>query len=130
MDGHHPSEKLIAECYDRLARGDMAGVIAMCDKSMVYKCFGSSLISGTFDNATIGNHMGQVMQLCNGTFKQSVMGTVANDYGGMSLVNSYFERNGQPIELRTMHIWKINEGKFVSWEEYPGSETEFNRAWA
>ena len=32
----HPKEILLAELYNRFAQGDMSGVIAMCDESMVY----------------------------------------------------------------------------------------------
>ena len=51
----HPSEKLLAELYARFAQGDIAGVTAMCDDSMVYRVPGSVPTSGTYSNATFGD---------------------------------------------------------------------------
>jgi hypothetical protein len=31
----YPSERLLKELYERFAHGDIEGVIAMCDESMV-----------------------------------------------------------------------------------------------
>jgi ketosteroid isomerase-like protein len=47
----------------------------------------------------------------------------------LSFINS-LERNGKQIEYRTSHRWTIRNGKFIAWEEYPGSEAEFNGAWS
>ena len=126
----HPNEKLIRECYACFARGDLAGMIALCDESMVYKTHGASAISGTFDNATIGVHINLVVKLCKGTLKQTVVDVVANNDHGMSLISNSIDSNGKPVEFRTIHIWRIKNGKLISWDEYPGSEDEFNRAWS
>jgi len=126
----HPNEILLAELYDRFARGDMAGVITMCDESMVYKVPGSVPTSGTYNNATFGDMVKKAMEIANGTFKETAIDIIANDYHGIVLLNHSLERNGKLIEYRTTHRYKIHNGKFVSWEEYPGSESEFNEAWA
>lgn len=126
----HPNETLLRECYARLARGDVKGMIAMCDDCMIYKSHGSAAISGTFDNDTILDHMGDVMRRCKRTLAQTPVDIVANDYHAMALINNYLEIKGVPTELRTIHIWKIRDGMFISCEEYPGSEAEFARAWA
>lgn len=89
----------------------------MCDKSMVYRCHGSSPVSGTFDNATIGDHFAQAMKLCNGTLKIEGVQIVANDDADVAIVDFSFERNSEAMGLRATRIWKIREGKFVSWEE-------------
>jgi ketosteroid isomerase-like protein len=126
----HPNEKLLRECYARLAIGDLKGMIAMCDDSMVFKSHGATPISGTFDNDTISDHIAEVMHHCSGSLKQAPVDIVANDYQAMALINNYLEIKGVALELRTIHIWKICDGKFISWEEYPGSDAEFIRAWS
>jgi ketosteroid isomerase-like protein len=128
--GQNQNERLIAECYERIARGDIAGLIAMCDDSVVFTCHGSSAISGTFTIATIEAHFAKVLQLCNGKFKQEIIETAANDDRGIVLLNAYIERGGKDLVFRTIHVWKIRKGKFTSWEEYPGSDTEFKRIWS
>lgn len=126
----HPNERLLAELYDRFAQGDMAGVIDMCDESMVYKVPGSIPTSGIYNNETFPEMVKKAMEISNGTFEETVFDIIANDYHGIVLLDHALERNGKRIEYRTTHRYQIRNGKFVSWEEYPGSEAEFNEAWA
>jgi ketosteroid isomerase-like protein len=126
----HPSEKLLKELYALFARGDIESVIAMCDESMVYKVPGSIPTSGTYSNHTFGKLVDMTMQMSNGTFRESPVDIIANDNHGVVLLIHSLERNGKRIEYRTSHRWTICNGKFVAWEEYPGSEEEFNKAWS
>jgi ketosteroid isomerase-like protein len=126
----HPSEQLLKELYDRFARGDIAGVIAMCDESMVYKVPGSIPTSGTYSNGTVGKLVDMTMQMSNGTFRETPVDIIANDNHGVVLLIHSLERKGKRIEYRTSHLWTIRNGKFVAWEEYPGSEEEFKQAWS
>jgi len=34
------------------------------------------------------------------------------------------------VEYRTAHICQLRDGKLAHWEELPGSEREFDAAWA
>ncbi len=126
----HPSEKLLKEPYNRFAAGDIEGVIAMCDESMVYKVPGSIPTSGTYINQTFGKLVDMTMEMSNGSFRETPVDFVANDNHGVVLLIHSLERNGRQIEYRTCHRWTIRNGKFVAWEEYPGSEEEFNKAWS
>ena len=126
----HPNEKLLAELYDRFAQGDMAGVIDMCDESMVYRVPGSVPTSGIYNNETFLEMVRKAMEISNGTFEETVVDIIANDHHGIVLLNHSLKRNGKRIEYRTTHRYQIKNGKFASWEEYPGSEVEFNEAWA
>jgi ketosteroid isomerase-like protein len=124
------NEQRIAECYTRMASGDVAGLIAMCDDTVVFTCHGSSAISGTFTKATIAAHFDDVLKLCNRKFRQEVIDTVANENRGITLLDTYVERGGKDLAFRTIHVWKIRNGKVIRWDEYPGSEAEFNRIWS
>jgi ketosteroid isomerase-like protein len=126
----HPSETRLKQFYERFACGDIEGAIAMCDESMTYRVPGSLPTSGTYTNATVSNMLSTVMRISNGTFKEEVVDIIANDSHGVVLLKHSLEHNGKHIEYRTGHLWTIRNGKFVGWEEYPGSEEEFNRAWS
>jgi hypothetical protein len=56
----HPSEKLLKELYTRFAHGDIEGVIAMCDESMVYKVPGSIPTSGAYSKHTFRSFIGHL----------------------------------------------------------------------
>jgi ketosteroid isomerase-like protein len=126
----HPIEKLLKELYDRFARADIEGVIAMCDESMVYKVPGAIPTSGTYSNHTFGKLVDMTMEMSNGTFRETPVDIIANDYHGVVLLIHTLKRNGKKIQYRTSHRWTIRNGKFIAWEEYPGSEEELNKAWS
>jgi ketosteroid isomerase-like protein len=108
----------------------MAGVITMCDESMIFEVPGTVPTSGTYDSATFGELIKKTMEIAQGAFRETVVDIIANDYHGIVLLNHSLERNGKRIEYRTTHRYMIRDGKFVGWEEYPGSESEFNEAWS
>ena len=70
------------------------------------------------------------MQISNGTFNETPLDIIANEYHGIVLLKHSLERNGKRIEYRTSHIWTMRNGKLVVWEDYPGSEAEFANAWS
>ena len=108
------SEKLLKELYNRFARGDIEGVIAMCDESMVWKVPGSIPTSGIYSNHTFGKLVDMTMQMSEGKFRESPVDIIANDSHSVVLLIHSLGRNGKRIEYRTGHRWTIRNGKFVA----------------
>lgn len=130
MAGQHPSEKLLAELYERFAKGDIEGVLAMCRDDIKFTVPGKAPLSGVYDKQVFVQLIGLVMQISAGTFGEKLVDIIANDYHGVAVLDQWLERDGKRIEYRTDHIWGIEDGKITSWEERPGNQEEFNRAWS
>jgi len=125
----HPSEKLLAELYDRFSKGDIPGVLGMCVPEMKWTVPGAAPFSGTYDNPGFIGMIGEVMRISNGTFGETPVMIVASDDHGVVVLDHFLERDGKRVEYRTDHLWTIRDGKFTTWEERPGNVDEFNRAW-
>jgi ketosteroid isomerase-like protein len=125
----HPNEKLLAELYDRFSKGDMPGVLGMCAPEMKWTVPGAAPFSGVYSNETFPGMVGEVMRICNGTFREKPVHIIASDDHGVVILDHFIERDGKAIQYRTDHIWTFKGGKFTSWEERPGNQEEFNTVW-
>jgi len=126
----HPSEKLLAELYDKFAKGDMPGVLGMCTPEMKWTVPGAAPFSDVYSNETFPGMVGEVMRISSGTFREVPVHIMASDDHGVVILDHFIERDGKALHYRTDHLWTLKEGKFRSWEERPGNEEEFNRIWA
>ena len=126
----HPSEKLLAELYDRFSKGDMPGVLGMCAPDMKWTVPGAAPFSGVYTNETFPGMIGEVMRISQGSFREEPVHVIASDDHGVVILDHFITRDGKQLHYRTDHIWGIKDGKFTSWEERPGNQEEFNRIWA
>lgn len=126
----HPSEKLLAELYERFARRDFAGVLAMCSDEITFTVPGHTLFSGVHTKADFQDWINQVWSISEGTFREVPRRIVANDRHGIVLLAHYLNRGGKELHYRTVHVWEIEKGLFTRWEEWPGDEAAFSDAWS
>lgn len=126
----HPNEDLLAETYACFSRGDMPGFLALCDDDIKFDVPGRTPFSGIHTKADFAEWIGKVMEISNGTFGERPVHLIANDDHGVAILEHWLERDGRRIEYRTDHIWEFRNGKLSSWQERPGNEEEFNRAWS
>jgi uncharacterized protein len=69
------------------------------------------------------------MATTNGTFAEEVEDVLANDYHGIVLARHRFQRDGQPREYRTVHVYTIRDGKLAECFEHPRDQNAFDDAW-
>jgi ketosteroid isomerase-like protein len=126
----HSNETLLTEVYARFARGDIPGFLALCDDSIQFKVPAGTPFSGVHTKADFSEWIGKVMEISKGTFGERPVHLIANDEHGVAILEHCLERDGKRIEYRTDHIWQFRNGKLSGWEERPGNQEEFNRAWS
>ena len=69
------------------------------------------------------------MSTTNGTFVEEVEDVLANDSHGIVLARHRFQRDGQPREYRTVHVYTIRDGKLAECFEHPRDQNAFDDAW-
>ncbi len=126
----HANETVLVRAYDCFSRGDMPGFLALCEDDIEFHVPGRTPFSGTHTKTDFAEWMGQVMTISGGTFGEKPVDLIANDEHGVAILDHWLERDGKRIEYRTDHIWQFRNGKLSRWEERPGNEAEFNRAWS
>ena len=126
----HPNEALARSAYEAFGRGDLPGLLSLCDDSITFTLPGSFPTAGVYTSETSGNLVGEIMRISGGTFGEAIVEVVANDDKAVVQLDHWLERDGKRIEYRTDHMWGIRDGRFTSWLERPGSMDEFNKAWS
>ena len=126
----HPNETLLRTAYADFARGDLNAFLAVCTDSITFRVPGRSDIAGTYARGQFGPGLiAKVMELTGGTFRETVVDVVANDGRGVVLARHAFERGGRTHAYNTAHIYRIENGRLASFEEYPDDLYAFDAAW-
>ncbi|MFN0072220.1 MAG: nuclear transport factor 2 family protein [Chloroflexota bacterium] len=120
----------LQELYARFGRGDLAGVIELCSDDIVFHIPGRVSFSGEHTKAGFGSFVNHVMQISEGTFRESIVDLMVGEQFGSVLLIHTLERNGRTIEYRTIHLWRIEHERFAEWWEYPQDLHEFEAAWS
>jgi ketosteroid isomerase-like protein len=127
----HPNEDVLRNAYAAFSRGDLEAYLGYCSEKIVFHVPGRNPVSGTYTRAQFLNpFISRVMELCNGTFRETVLDVAANDHRGLVLAEHEFERKGKRYVYRTAHIYRIEEGKLAEFREYPEDVYVFDEAWS
>ena len=127
----HSNEETIRAAYAAFVQGDLNGYLKYCTDNITFSVPGKGKISGTHKrNEFISPWVSGVIELTNGTFRETVNDVVANDHRGVVLATHEFERNNQKFKYDTAHIYTIKDGKLDSFHEYPADLYYFDEAWS
>jgi ketosteroid isomerase-like protein len=127
----HSNEEILRAAYAEFAHGELNGYLQYCTDNISFRVPGKGKISGTYKrDEFISPWVSGVIELTNGTFRETVSGVVANDDRGVVLATHEFERNGRKFKYDTAHIYRIKDGKLDSFEEYPADLYYFDEAWS
>ena len=116
----HLNAKLLEKLYADFARGDIPAVMGACDDKITFQFPGKSRFAGKFTKADFPQKfLALLMEMTGGTLKLDVHDILASDRHAVALATDRFERKGEKFELRTVHVWRFENGKPVAWYEYP-----------
>lgn len=126
----HPNEETLNAAYAAFAQGDLNGYLQHCTDTITFRVPGKGKAAGTFTREQfVSPFISNVIELTNGTFRETVNDVVANDTRGVVLATHEFERNGKKFKYDTAHIYRIKDGKLDAFEEYPADQYYFDEAW-
>ncbi|CAM6054056.1 unnamed protein product [Sphagnum tenellum] len=127
----HPNILLLEKIYSDFAKNDLDAVLAACANQITFQVPGKSKLSGKFDKKTFGpGVITPLQELSGGTFKMEVHDILASDRHGLVLVTHQLVRDNKTIELRAVHVWRIEAGRLVAWYEYPRDLYQFDLIWS
>ena len=127
----HPNALMLEKLYADFAKNDLAAVLAACPDQITFQIPGKSKIAGKYDKKTFASGLvAQLMELSGGTFKLDVHDIMASDRHGIALGSDTVTRDGKTTELRTVHVWRFENGKPVAFYEYPRDIYQFDLLWS
>ena len=117
---NHANATLLEKIYSDFSKNDMAAVLAACADEMTFQIAGKSKLAGKFTKDTFATKfMAPMMELTGNTLKLEVHDILASDRHAVVLASHMLVRNGEKVQLRTVHVWRLENGKPVAWYEYP-----------
>jgi uncharacterized protein len=126
----HRNEDVLRNAYAAFSRGDLDGYLQHCTDAVVFHVPGRTPMSGTHTRGQFKSFIGRLMELCDGTFRETVLDVVANDRRGLVLAEHEFRRKGRTHVYRTAHVYRIEDGRLAEFREYPEDLYSFDAAWA
>lgn len=128
---NHPNAQILEKVYAAFAAGDAATVLAACAENMTFQVAGKSQLAGKFTKANFeSGFMGKLRELSGGAFKFEAHDIMASDRHGVVLGSEYVTRKGEQVQIRTVHVWRFENGKPVAWYEYPRDLYQFDAIWS
>lgn len=123
------NQQLLQKLYADFARGDISAVLAACDDKITFQVPGKSPLAGKYTKADFANFVAKMADLSGGTRKIEVHDILASDRHGTVLASDHFTRKGKAVQLRTVHVWRFENGRPVAWYEYQRDLYQFDEAW-
>lgn len=126
----HPNETMLREAYEAFARGDLDAYLSRCTNAMTFRVPGRSMVAGVYARSQFASGLiARVMEGSGGSFTEVVIDVVANDRRGVVLARHELTRGGRTYSYNTAHIYRIEQGRMASFEEYPEDLHAFDAAW-
>jgi ketosteroid isomerase-like protein len=127
----HSNALILEKIYEDFQNGNIDSMLRSCDEKITFQVAGKSKLAGKFtkENFKVG-FFDKLSTLSDGTFKLEIHDVLASDRHGIVLASNSFTRAGEKVELRTVHVWRFENGKPVAWYEYPRDLYRFDQVWA
>jgi uncharacterized protein len=125
----HPNVAMARAAYSAFAQGDLEKVAAVWANDIIWHVNGNSPLAGEYKGQEeIFGFFGRLFELSGGTLELDVHDILANDDHITVLVTMNAERNGQRLEMRSVHVMQLEQGlmrEFWSFEEDPVTDDAF-----
>jgi ketosteroid isomerase-like protein len=122
--------ELLQKLYADFAKGDLPSVLAVCADKMTFQVPGKSPLAGKYDKTTFATQfVTKLMEFSGGSLKIEIHDILGSERHAVVLCSDHLMRRGQPVEYRTAHVWRFEEGKPVAWYEYPRDLYQYDSIW-
>lgn len=116
----HPNAVVLNKIYADFSKNDYKSLFAACADEMTFQVAGKSKLAGKFTNDTFEqNYITPMMEMTGNTLKLEVHDILASDRHAVALASQTMVRDGKTVQMRTVHVWRFDNGKPVAWYEYP-----------
>lgn len=116
----HPNAVVLEKIYQNFSAGNIPAMLAACADEITFQMAGKSKLAGKFSKANFAtSFVAPMMELTGGTLKIEVHDILASDRHGIVLASDHMVLKGEKVQLRTVHVWRFENGKPVAWYEYP-----------
>lgn len=127
----HAHTVLFEKLYADLTKGDFKSAFSLCDDKFTFQIMGKSKLAGKFDKSNFeSGYLLKQKELSSGSIKTEIHDVLASDLHATILMTTKLTRQGQSMEYRTVHVWRIQGGKPVAGYEYPRDLYQYDAIWS
>jgi ketosteroid isomerase-like protein len=127
----HPNAVLLNQMYADFNEGNFDRMLSHCAENVTFQVSGKSALAGKFTKANFKEGFAQKLKtLSHGSFEFSVHDVLASDLHGTVLATVKLTSHGKTTELRTVHVWRFENGTPLAGYEYTRDLYQFDAVWA
>lgn len=117
---NHPNAIILNKIYSDFSKNDLTSLMAACADEVTFQVAGKSKLAGKFTKETFEqNYLAPMLEMTDHTLKLEVHDILASDRHAVALASQTLVRDGKIVQMRTVHVWRFENGKPVAWYEYP-----------
>ncbi len=123
----HSNQALLQKMYSDFAKGDFKAMLSACPDNVTFELKGKSKLAGKYTKENfVSGFCEKLSQMSAGSFQIEIHDVLASDRHGLVLGTVTVSKEGQKTQLRTVHVWRIENGKPVAGYEYPRDMYQFD----
>lgn len=123
----HPNAKILETIYQNFARGDVSAALDACADNITFQLAGKSQLAGKYTKADFASgFLAKAQELTGHSLQVEVHDILAGDRHGVVLASNLLTRKGEKVQIRTVHVWRFENGRPVAWYEYPRDLYQFD----
>lgn len=127
----HSHVAMIEKLYFDFSNKNWKEFLEACPDQITFQVAGKSKLAGKYTKENfISEFASRLQDLSGGTFEIEVHDILASDRHATVLATNRLIFQGKPIELRTVHVWRIENGRPVAWYEYPRDLYQYDIIWS
>ena len=120
----------LAKIYAYYSEKNYQALLENCSEQFTFQISGKSKLAGKYTRSNFETVLMQNIQsISHGTYQLHVHDILASDVHGTVLGTIEIQVNGKKVELRTVHVWRFENGKPVAGYEYPRDLYAYDEAW-
>ena len=121
----------LEKIYSDFSKGDWTSFFANCAPTFSFQVAGKSKLAGKFTSANFAQgYAAQLKELSGGTHQFEIHDILASDLHGTVLGSHKITRDGKTTELRTVQVWRFENGKPLAGYEYPRDLYQYDAIWS
>ena len=127
----HPNAELLRGGYDAFAKGDIPTVLGIFAEDIAWHVPGRSPLSGDYrGHQEVVGFFAKAMELSGGTLRVEADEILADGERIIALTTVSAERNGRSWSSPEVHVWRVQDGRAITFREFQGDQEAEDRFWS
>jgi ketosteroid isomerase-like protein len=127
----HPNALILEKIYRDFTSGNYIEMLDACADEFTFQLAGKSPLAGKYNRTNfLTGFVQKLKDISGGTYEMQIHDVMASDQHGIVLSTVKVTVGGTTHELRTVHVWRMPNGKPVAAYEYPRDLYQLDQVWS